>query len=108
MTYCLDSTCHVYRVLFQLALLAAADLNTLSGKAYRVTGYENLSKETFNIRDKAQNVNVYFMTYALYALTGHESTTLLTATLLQSLAELTFSTFFQHYVSSNISSQDGG
>lgn len=63
---------------------------------------------TFNIRDREQGVNMDFMTYSMYNLVNKDPTALLNATTLATMTEKTFQTFFQHFVSSNVSITEGG
>lgn len=49
-----------------------------------------------------------FMTYSMYMMAKEYSTTLLDQKTLETLAQKTFTTFFQHYVSNNISTTAGG
>jgi hypothetical protein len=62
---------------------------------------------TFNFRDPSRGLNLDFMTYAMYSLADENPEALLDASILQSLAQETFSTFFQHYVSSDVSLEIG-
>lgn len=52
-------------------------------------------------------LNVDFMTHAMYRMANKDPKALLNVSTLQRLAETTFSTFFQHYVSSNVSMEKG-
>jgi hypothetical protein len=47
------------------------------------------------------------MTYSMLSMASGQPGALLNATLLEALAKTTFSTFFQHYVSSNVSMSTG-
>ncbi|KAB2568813.1 hypothetical protein DBV05_g12508 [Lasiodiplodia theobromae] len=59
--------------------------------------------DTFSFRDSNQGLNLDFMTYSMYAMANKDPTALLDASTMQRHAEKTFSTFFQHFVSSNLS-----
>ena len=91
-----------YGVLFQDALLNAAALDQLNGAPVQGWGTENLDVKTFNFR--TQGLNVDFMSYAMYSLVGEDAEALLDLAILQSCAQRVFSTFFQHFVSSNVTS----
>src|SRR5438045_3367785 len=90
-----------YGVLFQDSLLNAAALDRLDGNVH-AWGSENLDVKTFNFR--TQGLNVDFMSYAMYSLVGEDAEALLDLAILQSCAQRVFSTFFQHFVSSNVTS----
>jgi len=91
-----------YGVLFQDSLLSAAALDRLNGATVEGWGSENLDVKTFNFR--TQGLNVDFMSYAMYSLVGGDAEALLDLAILQSCAQKVFSTFFQHFVSSNVTS----
>lgn len=91
-----------YGVLFQDSLLNAAALDRLNGATVGGWGSENLDVKTFNFRTKGLNVD--FMSYGMYSLVGGDAEALLDSTILQSCAQKVFSTFFQHFVSSNVTS----
>jgi len=63
---------------------------------------------TFNIRDREQGINTDFMTYAIYSMADKNPTALLNATIFAELTQKAFQTFFQHFVSSNVSMSGGG
>lgn len=96
-----------YGILFLDAILQAADLSEIGGS--QIDGYqtENLQDMTFNIRDQTQGLNLDFMTYSMYTLANKDPEALLDLATFKILAEKTFSTFFQHYVSSNVSMDSG-
>ena len=91
------------------ALLSAADLKNVDGPD-EVTGYgssvENLLDLTFNIR--GQGLNVDYMTYSMLSLANNDHRALLDPDTLARLANKTFSTFFQHYASNNVTFASGG
>jgi hypothetical protein len=91
------------------AMLTAADTLNIAGASH-VGGYilEDLDDNTYNIRDEINGLNMDFMTYAMYSMAGKNPKTLLNMTTYQRLAEKTFTTFFQHYVSNNVSLDTGG
>ncbi|KAL1645546.1 hypothetical protein SLS58_003857 [Diplodia intermedia] len=102
-----------YGVLFLTALLGASDLANIGG-APDTAGYadENTLDATFNMRDRAAGLDADFMSYAMHRLAGGRGddarTALLDADAMRALADATFATFFQHYVSSNVSLAAGG
>jgi hypothetical protein len=91
-----------YGVLFQDSLFNAAALDSLNGAMVEARGSEDLDVKTFNFR--TQGLNVDFMSYAMYSLVGGDAEALLDPAILQSCAQRAFSTFFQHFVSSNVTS----
>ncbi|KKY17660.1 hypothetical protein UCDDS831_g06277 [Diplodia seriata] len=97
-----------YGVLFLASLLSASSITALSGSTVLGYGTENLADATFNTRDPTLGLNADFMTYAMYRRASKNATALLDASTLASLAQDTFSTFFQHFVSSNLSLDAGG
>ncbi|KAF2144855.1 uncharacterized protein K452DRAFT_343342 [Aplosporella prunicola CBS 121167] len=98
-----------YGVLFLLSLLEAADINMVGG--YDITfGYieENIDDDTFNFRDRDNGLNLDFMTYSMYKQANEDPKALLDEKTMESLVQRTFATFFQHFVSSNMSLETGG
>jgi len=96
-----------YGVMFIEALLGAASLKTLAGCGDYGCGREYLDDRTFNIRRTGLNVD--YMTYSMLSLAQNDSLALLDANNLTSLAQLTFTTFFQHFASMAVSIDgDGG
>lgn len=95
--------------LFMAAMLTAADTLNIGGASH-VGGYvnEDLNDNTYNIRDEINGLNMDFMTYAMYSMADKDPIALLNMTTYKRLAEKTFTTFFQHYVSNNISLETGG
>ena len=59
------------------------------------------------MRDNTTGLNVDFMSYAAYTEAGNDPTALLDAKTLAEKSEKVFSTFFQHFVSSNLSNENG-
>ncbi|KAJ5888389.1 hypothetical protein N7495_008430 [Penicillium taxi] len=95
--------------LFTTTMLTAADTLNLAGTDSQL-GYstEDLSDNSFNIRDKMNGLNMDFMTYAMYTMAGNNASSLLDPDIFTELAEKTFTTFFQHFVSKNLSMETGG
>ncbi|KAI2792564.1 hypothetical protein POX_b02602 [Penicillium oxalicum] len=95
--------------LFMASMLTAADTLEIGG-AQHIGGYhsENLNDNTYNIRDEIKGLNLDFMSYAMYTMAGKNPKALLDPDLYLSLAQKTFTTFFQHYISNNISMETGG
>jgi hypothetical protein len=69
---------------------------------------DSLKDKVFNMRDNATGLNLDFMSYAAYAQVGLDPTALLNAETLANTSQKVFSTFFQHFVSNNISRELGG
>lgn len=88
--------------------MGAFDLENIGG-AQDTAGYgdENTDDNTFNVRDRDNGLNLDFMTYSMYKLADQNPQALLDAAILEDLAQTTFSTFLQHYVSSNVSFDSG-
>lgn len=90
------------------AIANAADIARLGmGELSRI-GYsgEDLSDQTFNFR--LPGLNLDFMSYAIYALADQNPRALLNPSTFESYANTVFSTFFQHYASTNVSMTAGG
>ncbi|KAJ5086561.1 hypothetical protein NUU61_007868 [Penicillium alfredii] len=98
-----------YGQLFMASMLTAADTLHIQG-APRVGSYniEDLKDNTYNIRDEMHGLNMDFMTYAMYSMANKDPAALLDADLFTQLATKTFTTFFQHFVSNNVSTSTGG
>lgn len=92
-----------------VALLTSADTLHIGGAAHSL-GYtiEDLDDNTYNIRDQMNGLNMDFMTYSMYTMAGKDPTALLDPETFTRLAEKTYTTFFQHFVSNNISLETGG
>ena len=69
-------------------------------------GDEDMTDKTFNFRLRGLNLN--YMSYAMYSLAKRNSAALLDLSTLQTLSNIVFSTFFQHYASNNITVGEGG
>ncbi|KAI9796263.1 MAG: hypothetical protein M1833_006432 [Piccolia ochrophora] len=98
-----------YGALFTFSLLNAA---ATTGEQAMGSDYtqgsmreERIDERTFNFR--ARGLNMDFMSYALYSLVDRDVDALLDPTVLSKQADKVFSTFFQHYVSGNVT-EDGG
>jgi hypothetical protein len=61
----------------------------------------NITDNTFKIRDTGKGLNLDLMTYSMYTLAGKDPDALLNATTMLLLAQKTFETYFQHFVSTN-------
>ncbi|KAJ5986192.1 hypothetical protein N7451_010557 [Penicillium sp. IBT 35674x] len=98
-----------YGRLFMASMLTAADTLHLGG-AEHVGGYstEDLTDNTYNIRDETNGLNMDFMTYSMYSMAGKDPSALLNGDTYSALAQKTFTTFFQHFVSNNVSLSTGG
>lgn len=90
-------------------MLTAADTLQIGGVSY-VGGYsyEDLRDNTYNIRDELNGLNMDFMTYSMYSMAGKDPAALLDVATFRNLTEKTFTTFFQHFVSNNVSLETGG
>jgi hypothetical protein len=66
-----------------------------------------IDDNVFNMADNATGLNVDFMSYAAYAQVGFDPTALLDADVLVNTSQKVFSTFFQHFVISNMSRELG-
>jgi hypothetical protein len=69
---------------------------------------DQLDDEVFNMRDNMTGLNMDFMSYAAYAQVKLDPTALLDADVLLETSRKVFSTFFQHFVSNNVTREDGG
>ncbi|KAL1624840.1 hypothetical protein SLS54_003562 [Diplodia seriata] len=82
-------------------------MTKLGGIEDGLYGYEDLNDMTFNFRDPKQGLNLDFTSYAMFSLANKDPKALLNASAMEALANKTFSTFFQHFVSSNLSMDAG-
>lgn len=89
-------------------MLTAADTLHIAGASH-IGGYryEDLTDNTYNIRDEMNGLNMDFMTYAMYSMAGKDAHKLLDPETYMKLTQKTFTTFFQHFVSNNISDSGG-
>lgn len=69
--------------------------------------WEDLDDQAFNIRDIEKGLNLDFMTCSMYMKAKQDPTTLTNVSALEDFAQETFSTLFQHFVSSNVSLMTG-
>lgn len=90
------------------SLLTAADTLHIGGASH-IGGYlqEDRNDNTYNIRDELNGLNMDFMSYSMYSMAHKDPTSLLDPKTYTKLAEKTFTTFFQHFVSNNISDTGG-
>lgn len=88
-------------------MLTAASTLNLAGN--RVIGFtaENTDDDTYTIRDETNGLNMDFMTYSMYSLAGKDPSALVDPATFTKYASQTFSTFFQHFASNNISLSTG-
>ncbi|ORY17514.1 hypothetical protein BCR34DRAFT_596983 [Clohesyomyces aquaticus] len=96
-----------YGQIFFNSLLGAAQIKQIAGFGYQTWGSpypfldesESLDDKSFNVRDERQGLNLDFMSYAMYTMVNRDSEALLDYETLLNLTQLTFSTYFQHFVS---------
>lgn len=97
-----------YGVLFQDALLFAADLQKLWPAGGGTSSYtEVLADKNFNFRLPEQGLNTDLMSYSMYQLAGGDLDVLMDPAQMAQLGQRVFSTFFQHFISSNVSASGG-
>ncbi|KAK5047110.1 hypothetical protein LTR84_007053 [Exophiala bonariae] len=92
---------------FLAAMVGASDTSALSATAR--SGYpdiESLDDQTFNIREPGFNLD--YMSYSMYSLVGFDPTALLDKGILEKKAQQVFSTFFQHFASTSVTTTGGG
>lgn len=92
---------------FLAALIGASDISALSATAR--SGYqdtESLDDQTFNIRKPGLNLD--YMSYSMLSLVEFDPTALLNPTTMERTAQQVFSTFFQHFASSSVTTTQGG
>ncbi|PLB55395.1 hypothetical protein P170DRAFT_39733 [Aspergillus steynii IBT 23096] len=96
-----------YGRLFMSSMLTAASTLNLAGN--RVIGFttENTDDNTYTIRDETNGLNMDFMTYSMYSLAGKDPSALIDPDTFLKYASQTFTTFFQHFASNNISLTTG-
>ncbi|KAJ4353174.1 uncharacterized protein N0V89_004900 [Didymosphaeria variabile] len=95
--------------LFMKALLHAAQLENLQGcysPPQKQDCDESLDDRTYNI--KSSGLNLDFMAYSMLALAGNNPESLLNYSILEATAQKTFTVFFQHFASNNVSLNDTG
>ncbi|KAH7314105.1 hypothetical protein BKA65DRAFT_557747 [Rhexocercosporidium sp. MPI-PUGE-AT-0058] len=91
-----------FGTMFVAALLGAAQIKYIGGCAQtsRNDCYEDDTDRTFTYR--APGMNLDHMSYSMLQLAQNNQESLLNHTKLQELAEITFTTFFQHFASQNV------
>ncbi|KAJ4294300.1 hypothetical protein N0V90_007990 [Kalmusia sp. IMI 367209] len=99
-----------YGNLFMNSLLRASRLEALSssGVAHGPKTFEKTYLNVFNIRNNVTGLTLDFMSYAAYVQENRNSEALLDKDILTKRTQEIFTTFFQHYVSSNNSLTSGG
>ena len=100
-----------YGVLFQDALMYASDLQIFwpdGGSQDGDSKTKDLHDTNFNFRLPDHGLNADLMSYSMYKLAGGDLDTLTNPTQMQELGTKVFSTFFQHFVSSNITNGGWG
>ncbi|KAF2137414.1 uncharacterized protein K452DRAFT_361940 [Aplosporella prunicola CBS 121167] len=96
-----------YGHIFLDAMLGASDLDNFLDRHDLFRDQENLRDKTYNFRDTTRGLNLDFMTYSMYSMANEDPTALLDAPTMAKLGQKTFSTFFQHFVSNNVSMETG-
>jgi hypothetical protein len=71
-------------------------------------GGDSIEDQVFNMRDNTTGLHLDFMFYAAYAQVGFDPTVLLDPEILAKTSQKVFSTFFQHFVSNNMSIELSG
>ncbi|PVH86048.1 hypothetical protein DL98DRAFT_450848 [Cadophora sp. DSE1049] len=91
-----------FGTMFTSALLGAAQIKYIGGCAQtgRNDCQEDATDRTFSYR--APGMNLDYMSYSMLQLADNNQEALLNHTKLQELAEITFTTFFQHFASNNV------
>lgn len=99
---------HSFGRLFMSSMLTAADTLHISGASH-IVGYthEDLNDNTYNIRDEINGLNMDFMSYSMYSMADKDARKLLDPEDYTKLAQKTFTTFFQHFVSNHIPDSGG-
>lgn len=89
------------------SLIGASDIGALTAtprSGYPRTQY--LQDQTFNIRQPGLSLD--YMSYSMLSLVDFDAIALLDPATLERTAQQTFSTFFQHFASSSVSTTSGG
>ncbi|KAF2189585.1 hypothetical protein K469DRAFT_747636 [Zopfia rhizophila CBS 207.26] len=97
-----------YGILFVDSLLNAADLGDIGTNKNATSVLQDLNDRVFNIKDTKLGLNLDFMSYASYCKANKTPEALLDPSTFFSLTQQTFQTFFQHFVSSNLTLENGG
>ncbi|KAK6373895.1 hypothetical protein LTS17_007864 [Exophiala oligosperma] len=100
-----------FGVLFQDAMLFASDLQKFwpSGGDGE-SAVEDLDDQNFNIRLESKGLNTDLMSFAMYQLADGDVDAFMTAddqSRMEQLGQKVFSTFFQHFVSANVTAEGG-
>ena len=96
-----------YGALFMEALYNAAHCSDIgAGTVDGPIAEENLRDKTFNFR--LPGLNLDYMSFAMFSLVERNPQALLDPMTLQTVANDVFSTFFQHYATTNVTLADGG
>ncbi|KAI9929420.1 hypothetical protein MW887_000890 [Aspergillus wentii] len=98
-----------YGNLFMSVILITAETSNVTGTS-RMSGWgvENLLENTYNFRDNSTGLNMDYMTYSMFSMANKSPDALLNSQTLDELSKKTFTTFFQHFVSNDISPKIGG
>ncbi|KIW10142.1 hypothetical protein PV08_11103 [Exophiala spinifera] len=98
-----------FGVLFQDAMLFASDLQKFwpSGGSSE-SSVEDLDDKNFNIRIEGKGLNADLMSFAMYQLASGNVDALMDLGRMEQLGQKVFTTFFQHFVSANVSAEGGG
>lgn len=84
-------------------------INSLLGSSDRSTSdWEATDENAFVFRDEKNGESMDLMTYSMWTLANKDPNALLNFTTLATYADLTFQTFFQHFVNSGLSLSKGG
>jgi hypothetical protein len=104
---CTGLTFHSFGPMFLQALLRASQVNNLMPCWTCNSFVEDINDNTYNFREPGLNMD--YMSYSMLSLANNDRTALLDPNRLVSLAQRTFTTFFQHFASSGVSVDgDGG
>ena len=96
-----------FGALFMDALYNAAHCSNIgAGTVDGPVAEEDLSDKTFNFR--LPGLNLDYMSFAMFSLVQRNPQALLDPMTLQTVANDVFSTFFQHYATTNVTLADGG
>ncbi|KAL2061784.1 hypothetical protein VTL71DRAFT_7162 [Oculimacula yallundae] len=97
-----------FGTIFVAALLGAAQLKYITGCSQDVLGacLEDSSDRTFSYR--APGLNLDYMSYSMLKMAGDDQASMLNHKKLEELAQVTFTTYFQHYASQNVSLDGSG
>ncbi|KAK5559571.1 hypothetical protein LTR46_002613 [Exophiala xenobiotica] len=97
-----------FGVLFQDAMLFASDLKYFWPAGGGTQSFvEDLDDKNFNFRLEQQGLNTDLMSYSMYQLANGDIDVLMDPTQMEQLGQTVFSTFFQHFVSANVTTEGG-